>query len=148
MSTSAIATAAASSMSDSTGTNALTSLSPDDFLKMLIAELQDQDPTQPVSNTEILQEVSQIDNIQTNQNLSSTLTAVALEQSMSTASNLLNMNVTAVDSSGNTVSGPVSSISIANGLATLTINGTSVPFSNITSISPAGTTTSAASQSN
>ena len=57
---------------------------------------------------------------------------------MSTASNLLNMNVTAEDASGNTVSGPVSSISIANGMATLTVNGTSVPFSNITSISPAG----------
>ena len=104
--------------------------------------------TQPVSNTEILQEVSQIDNIQTNQTLSNTLTAVALEQSMSTASNLLNMNVSAVDASGNTVSGPVSSISIANGLASLTVNGTSVPFSNITSISPAGSAASAASQSN
>ncbi|MGO8688215.1 MAG: flagellar hook capping FlgD N-terminal domain-containing protein [Thermoguttaceae bacterium] len=148
MSTSSIASAAASSASDSAGANGLTSLSPQDFLQMLITELQDQDPTQPVSNTEILQEVSQIDNIETNQNLSSTLTAVALEQSMSTASNLLNMNVTAEDSSGNTVSGPVSSISIANGMATLNINGTSVPFSNVTSISPAGSTASATSQTN
>ena len=148
MSTSPVSSSAASNTSDSTGASALSSLNPQDFLNMLIAELQDQDPTQPVSNTEILQEVSQIDDIETNQNLSNTLTAVALEQSMSTASNLLNMNVTAVDSAGNTVSGPVGSISIANGLATLNINGTSVPFSNITSISPAGSTTSATNQNN
>ncbi len=57
MSTSSIASAAASSASDSAGANGLTSLSPQDFLQMLITELQDQDPTQPVSNTEILQEM-------------------------------------------------------------------------------------------
>ena len=56
---------------------------------MLIAELQNQDPTQPVGNTQILQEVSQIDNIETNPTLNSTLGSVALEQSMATASNML-----------------------------------------------------------
>ena len=63
---------------------------------------------------------------------------------MSTASSLLQKNVTAVDSSGNTVSGTVSSISIANGMATFTVNGTTVPFSNITSITPAAARLSAA----
>ena len=62
---------------------------------MLIAELQNQDPTQPVDNTQILQEVSQIENIVTNENLNTTLESVALEQSMATASSLLNKTVTA-----------------------------------------------------
>jgi flagellar basal-body rod modification protein FlgD len=148
MSTSPIGSSSASNTTDTTSTDALSSLTPNDFLKMLIAELQNQDPTQPVSNTEILDEVSQIGNIETNQTLSNTLQGVALEQSLSTATNLLQKTVTAVDSSGNTISGTVDSISVANGTATFTINGTSVPFSDITSITPAAATSSATNATN
>ncbi len=135
MSTSPVGSSSGSSASNATS-DPLNGLTPQDFLKMLIAELQNQDPTQPVSNTEILDEVSQISNVETNQSLSNTLQGVALEQSLSTATNLLQKNVTAVTSAGNSISGTVDSISVANGTATFTINGTVVPFSNITSIAP------------
>ncbi len=124
-----------STSSTASSTNAWNSLTPQDFINMLVAELQNQDPTQPVDNTQILQQVGQIENIVTNENLNTTLESVALEQSMSTATSLLQKTITAVDASGNTITGPVSSISVSDGTVTVSVNGTSVPFSDITSIS-------------
>ena len=66
MSTVTSPTSSASSTTSST--NTWSSMTPQDFIKMLIAELQNQDPTQPVDNSQILQQVSQIDNIVTNEN--------------------------------------------------------------------------------
>jgi flagellar basal-body rod modification protein FlgD len=133
-----MSTSGVGNTSNASGTSATTdnwaNLKPADFMNMLIAELQNQDPTQPMDSAQILQEVSQIDDIQTNTTLNSTLGSVALEQSMATASNMLGKTITGTDASGNAVSGPVSSIAITNGTASLTVNGTTVPFANITSI--------------
>ena len=57
---SGLASASAAAGTNSTSGDAFNSMSSQDFIKMLVAQLQNQDPTQPVSNTEILQEVSQI----------------------------------------------------------------------------------------
>ena len=73
MSTSSIV-AVASGSSNSTATAALDRFdAPGLSQDARLPNLQNQDPTQPVSNTEILQEVSQISDIETNQSLSTTL---------------------------------------------------------------------------
>ena len=129
---------AANTTSSATGTNALQSISVSDFTQMLVTELQNQDPTQPMSNTDLMNQISQIQAIDTNQQLTSTLQSVALGQSIASAGSLIGATVTGTDSSGNTVSGMVSSVSIANGSAMLNVGSSTLSLNNITQISPAG----------
>ena len=92
-------------------------LSTQDFTNMLVAELQNQDPTQPITNSDLMQQVGQIQSIQTTQQLNTTLQSVLLGQSVATAGNLIGRSVQGQDASGNPVSGTVSSVSISNGNA-------------------------------
>jgi flagellar basal-body rod modification protein FlgD len=125
--------------------NAFNSLNTESFIKMLVAELQSQDPTNPASNTEILQQVSQIKAIQSDDNLSTTLQSVQLGQSLATASNLIGRTVSGKDTNGDAVSGQVTKVSIDNSLPTLYVGDQSLPLANVTDILPAGTATSATS---
>ena len=106
--TSTTAGTSTSAASSATATNSLDSLSTDDFTKMLVAELQNQDPTNPVTNSELMQEVSQIRSIQATDGLTSTLQSVLLGQSVATAGNLIGRAVQGNDAQGNAVSGTVS----------------------------------------
>ncbi len=134
--TSAAGTGSASS---STGvTNRLQSLTVDDFTKMLVTELQNQDPTQPMSNTDLMNQVSQIQSIESNQQLTSTLQSVALGQSIASAGSLIGATVTGTDSTGKQVTGTVNSASISNGSAVLNVGSSSIALSSVTQIAPAG----------
>ena len=82
---------------------------------MLITELENEDPTQPMSNTDLMNQVSQIQAIESNQQLTSTLQSVALGQSIASAGSLIGATVTGTNSQGQTVTGTVNSVSIANG---------------------------------
>lgn len=131
----ASAAAAASGSSSTSTTDALTKLTPDDFLKMLITQLQQQDPLNPTSSDQILQQISQIDNIEATASLTSSLNTVSSDQSFQTASGLIGKQVQGVDSSGNPVSGSVDSVSFSNGAATLNVGSQTMPLSGISAIS-------------
>jgi flagellar basal-body rod modification protein FlgD len=141
MSTSPVSTASSVSQTtaqNSSTTNSFQSLTSQDFLNMMVAELQNQDPMNPTDSSEILQEVSQIDAIQSNTQLTSTLQGVQLGQSIATASALIGMSVAGTDAKGNAVSGTVSSASINNGAAQLQIGSSSIPLSNVTQVNGYG----------
>lgn len=124
-----------SAASTSSSGDALTQLTPNDFLQMLIKQLQMQDPVDPTNSDQILQQISEIDNIEATTTLSSSLNSVAADQGFQAASALIGMQVQGVDASGNPVSGTVSSASFANGAASLNVGSQSMPLSGISSIS-------------
>jgi flagellar basal-body rod modification protein FlgD len=142
MATSSTPVTSASSVANVAGstatTNSLTSLTTQDFTNMLVAELQNQDPTQPITNSELMQEVGQIQTIQSTQQLTTTLQSVLLGQNVATAGNLIGRSVQGQDANGNPVAGTVSSVSIANGAATLNVGTSSMPLSNVTQITSPG----------
>ncbi len=114
--------------------NPMGNLTTNDFLNMLVTELQQQDPTQPVDSSQILDQVSQIDQIQSNQSLTTTLNSVLLGQNVATGSSLLNQTIQGTDASGNAVNGVVSQASIANGTVQLQVGNSTVPLANVTGI--------------
>jgi flagellar basal-body rod modification protein FlgD len=126
--------AASSATGSSSSTNALTNITPNDFLQMLITQLQNQDPLNPTSSDQILQQISEIDNIEATTNLSSSLNSVATDQGFQAASGLIGRQVQGVDSSGNPVSGTVDSASFANGAASLNVGSQTMPLSGVSSI--------------
>ncbi|MBN1909980.1 MAG: hypothetical protein JW818_09595 [Pirellulales bacterium] len=93
----------------------------DAFLSLMIAELQNQDPMNPMDNTQMLQQISQIREIGSNDRLSETLDAVLLGQSMSTAANLIGQTVVGLSNANQNVSGRVERISIEDGVPSVHI---------------------------
>jgi flagellar basal-body rod modification protein FlgD len=110
----------------------------DDFVHLLVTQLQNQDPLEPMNNEQILQQISQIREIESNQRLTETLQSVLLGQSVVTASNLLERTIVGVSDDSRTVAGPVDRVSIEDGLVRLHLGEQTVALKNVTQILPVG----------
>jgi flagellar basal-body rod modification protein FlgD len=125
-------TSSQSPSSKPTGFAALTS---QDFLKMLITELKNQDPTQPVSNSELLQQLSQMQALQSNVELNSTLTNFSTNQQISSGAGFLGKVVSGTDSNQNPVSGVADRVFLQNGTLMIGIGSSAISLSNVTGVS-------------
>lgn len=123
-----------SNYSTSTNSDRMNDLTMADFIKMMTAELQNQDPTNPMSNTDMLSQIGQIRSITSNDKLSSSIEALTLGQSLSTASSLIGKNVTGSDKNDNPISGKVDKITIEDGVTSLHIGSSEITISSIKSI--------------
>jgi flagellar basal-body rod modification protein FlgD len=129
------------SSTSSSSASGWASLQPSDFIQMMVTQLQNQDPTQPTSNEEILQQISQIGQLQSADTLQTDLSTMVLQNSISSAGNLIGKTVKGVDSTGNTSSGIVNSVQVANGSVALQLDsGKSMLLSNVQNIAQATTT--------
>ena len=99
--------------------NSLNELDMDDFLKLMIAEMQNQDPLNPLENAELIAQISQIREVGATEQLTETLNSVLLGQNISSATNLIGADVVALNDNGERVSGNVRVVSITNGQPTL-----------------------------
>lgn len=106
--------------SPSATTQSTSGLGKDDFLKILVAQLQNQDPTQPMDDTQFISQMAQFSSLEQMQQLNATY-------SYSQAYSLLGKNVSAqvTDSNGlpKTVSGTVSGVTTVSGVPYLNVNG-------------------------
>lgn len=84
----------------------------DQFLGLLIAELQNQDPLNPMDNSELVQQISQIREISATNQLTDTLTSVLLGQNTATASSLIGKRVTGLTDDAQNIEGVVTRASV------------------------------------
>ena len=84
----------------------------DDFLKLMITELQNQDPRSPMDNSEIVQQMSQIREISATNKLIETLDSLLTGQNLGTASTLIGKSVSALTDDGQEVMGTVDRVSV------------------------------------
>jgi flagellar basal-body rod modification protein FlgD len=135
---SSAAQAAQSSSTGSTTTaSGFNNLTTGDFMKMLIAELQNQDPTQPMSNQDLLTQLSTMSQLQSTQDLDSALQANTNNQQLSIASSFIGKAVQGTDSNNNPISGVAQQAVLQNGAAYVAVGNTLVPLANITAVAPA-----------
>lgn len=120
----------------STANNAWNDVSLESFIKLLVVELQHQDPLDPMNNQEILEQMSQIREIESNQRLTDTLESVMLGQTISTAAALLGRTVSALSDDAEWIKGEVEKISIEDGIPKLHIGSDTVDLKNVSEILP------------
>ena len=84
----------------------------DAFIQLMLTELQNQDPLDPMDNSEMLQQITQIREIGASDKLSQTLQAVLTGQNLTTASSLIGQQINALADSGQTIEGEVDRVSI------------------------------------
>ncbi len=116
--------------------DALRDLDVDNFLQLMIAELQNQDPLNPMDNAQMLQQISQMRQIGATDSLSETLEAVLFGQSISNASSLIGREVRALGDDGNEVTGYVEKVAVADGQVKVYLGTNAVSLSNIREILP------------
>jgi len=92
--------------------NTLNNLNLDSFLKLMITELQNQDPLNPMDNSEMLAQINQIREIGATDKLTSTLDSVLLGQNLSSATGLMGADIIAVSDDGEPVSGIVDRVTV------------------------------------
>jgi len=85
------------------------------FLKLMIAELQNQDPLNPLDNKDMLAQISQIREVGATDKLTKTLESVLLGQNIASATNLIGADITALSDDTELVEGLVNRVSIDQG---------------------------------
>ena len=94
------------------GPRKLEDLDIDDFLKLMITELTNQDPLNPMDNAQLVEQIGQIRDISATSKLSDTLDSVMTGQSLTTASSLIGKRVTALNDQNENVAGVVDRVSV------------------------------------
>jgi flagellar basal-body rod modification protein FlgD len=131
-----------------TVTNPKSTLTSSDFINLLVTQLQNQDPTQPMSSADMLQQVSQIGTLQSQEQLSTSLQTMTLQNQVSSAASMIGKSVTGTDTNGNAAAGNVTSIQVQNNSVFLQLDsGSQVSLSNVTTVKAATATASAAAAS-
>jgi flagellar basal-body rod modification protein FlgD len=100
-------------------------LDKDGFLKLFVAQLQHQDPSQPMDANESTQQMATFTQLEQMTNLATTNTQIAKSLNTSSAVGLIGHTVTYVDADGNQQTGKVEKVATSQaGQASLTIAGT------------------------
>lgn len=90
----------------------LKDLDMDEFLKLIVTELTNQDPLNPMDNTQLMEQIGQLRSISATTKLSDTLQTVTTGQSLSTATSLIGKKIDALDDAGNAVAGTVDKVTV------------------------------------
>jgi flagellar basal-body rod modification protein FlgD len=107
----ASATATNQKASDQRG-GGLQDLDLDQFLNLIITELQNQDPLSPTDNAALMEQIGQLRSLSANDKLTTTLTSFSITQELTTASSLIGRKVNGIDDEGSPVDGEVGSVSV------------------------------------
>ncbi|MBD0380353.1 flagellar hook capping protein [Paenibacillus sp. WST5] len=131
-----------------TGKNAKTkekdgnALGKDDFLKILITQLQNQDPTQPLQDKEFIAQMAQFTSVEQLTNMASEMKL--MRQSLGFVSGMIGKSITwtATDSSGASIekSGIVDSITFKDGNQYANVKGEEISLDKLKKIENPGET--------
>jgi flagellar basal-body rod modification protein FlgD len=106
-----------------------------DFLKLLVAQLQNQDPLNPTSGTDFTSQLAQFSTLQGIQQLNANFSNLLLMQGLSQATTLIGKTVTYTKpNTSQTSQGVVQAVSVNGGNIQLVIGGNNVALSQVQSI--------------
>ena len=120
-------TSKSSNSTSSTTSTSSNSVDYNTFLQLLIAEMKNQDPTNPMDTSQYMSQFAQLSSVEQAMQTNTKLDSLLSSQSLSQAEGLIGKTVSFTDSTGATFSGKVASISInTNGAIATLQDGTKV----------------------
>ena len=127
MNVTSVTDTAKSQASSSTTTSSTSGVDYNTFLQLLIAEMKNQDPTNPTDTSQYMSQFAQLSTVEQAMQTNTKLDSLLSSQSLSQADGLIGKNVSFTDSTGATFTGKVASISInSNGSVATLQDGTKV----------------------
>jgi flagellar basal-body rod modification protein FlgD len=131
--------AAASASTDSASNDKTRQLGKQDFLKLLMAQLQNQDPLKPMDDTQMIAQMAQFSALEATQQLQQTIQQSNNVQTIFQAGALIGKYIQANESDGTSTTGAVTGVDFTstNGVVspTLQVDGKDVDYSNIVKVS-------------
>ncbi|MBI5432611.1 MAG: flagellar hook capping protein [Planctomycetes bacterium] len=135
-------------VSFSAGSDSTSKLDKDSFMKLLVSQMENQDPMQPADNTQMIAQLAQFSSLEQMQSLNDNIVGLAVLQQqnallnqLTSSSGLIGKTVKYIDPSTETEQwGNVESVKIVDGLASLSIDGKDVPLANVAEIGTPPTT--------
>lgn len=100
-----------------------------DFLKLLVSQIQYQDPLNPKSNTDMAAQMAQFTSLQQATDTSSSLAMIQ-------ANSLIGSSVSVQVDSKNSITGIVSGVTVVNGQPQIMVDGKRYQVSQVTSVQP------------
>ncbi|MEL6065069.1 MULTISPECIES: flagellar hook assembly protein FlgD [unclassified Methylobacterium] len=103
-----------------------TTLNYDNFLNLLLAQMKNQNPTDPIKSTEYMSQLATFSQVEQSVNMNSKLDALLASSTMSEAGNLVGRTVTSADQKS---TGTVTSVQMTkDGLVAHLDSGKDVPY--------------------
>jgi flagellar basal-body rod modification protein FlgD len=99
------------------------SLGKDQFLKLFVAQLQHQDPMNPMNDSEFMGQMASFSTLEQVSNLAAANERVAANLTSSSAIGLIGRTVSYVDENDQIHTGKVDKVTTAGGVPTLTVDG-------------------------
>ena len=109
-------------------------LGKDDFMKLLLAQLQHQDPLKPMDDQAFIAQVAQFNALEQMQSVNKTLTTLRESQQLSEASGLIGKTIQATDTESKDVTGVVTGVSVEKGVAKLHVGDKTVELSKVQAV--------------
>ncbi|MFN0059555.1 MAG: flagellar hook assembly protein FlgD [Planctomycetota bacterium] len=127
------------SATSGTSRSANSALSTDDFFKIMITEMSNQDPLEPLDNQQFLNQLTQMQTLQATTKLSEGIEALLLGQQISSAGALIGREVAGMSAEGVELGGVVDRVIIQDQQVLLGIGSGLVPLSRVNEVHAAAT---------
>lgn len=109
-------------------------VSRDDFMKILVTELSNQDPLEPMDNSQFLDQLIGLQTLEQSAAMTDNLRSFQNFMEMSYGSSLVGKSVKALGNDGTTIEGVVSKVVLENGKASVVVGNQKVPVSAVREI--------------
>ncbi len=110
-------------------------LSRDDFYKIMVSELTNQDPFEPMDNRQFLEQLTSLQSLESTSRLSDGIERLLFQNRLSSASALIGREVRAVAGAGTEIKGSVSRVLVRGGDVRLILeDGVTLGFDEVTEI--------------
>lgn len=134
--------AAATSTSSTSQASGFDALGKDTFLKLMVAQLRNQDPMNPTDSTQFLAQTAQFTSLEKMTDIATQTSAALNAQMAFGASTLVGKQVTYTADDGSKASGPVSAVTFTSNGPVLTVGDADVPIASVVSVDAAAAPTS------
>lgn len=131
---------ATSTPTTSTSLTGGNTLGKDAFLKLLVAQLKYQDPSKPTDASQFMAETAQFTLVEKFDALAAANEQVLSATQIQAATGMVGRQITWTNADGKSATGVATSVSISNGVPSLTVNGLDVSLSSVTEVKAASTT--------
>ena len=115
-------------------TAALTGASQDQFLQLLVAQLQNQDPLAPTDSTTFVSQLATFSQLQETQKLTASFDQMLKLQQLTQGTSLIGKTVEYTPADGAAATGLVSAVGVQNGQVLLAVGNSNVPLNQVTQV--------------
>jgi flagellar basal-body rod modification protein FlgD len=134
-STSSINTLNSASTTSAASTASSSTLDSDGFMQLLLAQLRNQNPLDPMQDKDMMAQFTQLNSLSELQKIGNILDSMTSSNELGNAANLIGKTVKVAGSQGDEISGVVTGVSFSGGNVMLALDDQLVPLSSLISVS-------------